>query len=275
MLKVKSQALALKLLAITPIIAALTGCGQPEVSLKGQEDKLAERQVTQFAGAIVYPDDNPSIPDGKLYYEKMQCAQCHGAAGEGVDGKGVLNDVPAMAKVKPIDQYLVLKYGEKDGQKTNHPALQDSISNRHIWDLVFYSRSFSTPPLSKEEVDKIQQVFGGNCAICHGGRGFGDGPLARNMDPIPANFHQFNRFYDRTDDTLYDHIANGIKWEGMPNFLGKQDRAKNVTFDEAYIHKLVMYVRNLHSSDKATIEKADIASTTNPSTTQSHDTTKQ
>ena len=68
---------------------------------------------------------------------------------------------------------------------------------------------------------------------------------------MPANFQNFARFYDRSDFTLWDHIANGIKWEGMPNFLGKEDKAKNIKFDQAYIWKLVDYVRHFHETTES------------------------
>ena len=34
----------------------------------------------------------------------------------------------------------------------------------------------------------------------------------------------------------------------MPNFLGKEDKAKNIKFDDAYIWQLVDYVRHFHET---------------------------
>ena len=226
--------------------------------MNGQDSNLANKDLTQSNHAVIFPDDNPSVPDGKVVYEKLNCAQCHSATGEPVKDSATVNlsDKLYMAKQKPVDQYIFLTYG-KEGLK--HPDLKGQLSRREIWDLVFYVRSLAVPVLSDDEIAKIDPVFGSNCAVCHGKRGHGDGPLARNMDPIPANFHQFDRFYDREDDVLYDHIANGIKWEGMPNFLDKQDRVKNVKFDEAYIRTLVQYVRHFHENNQATLAEAQPA----------------
>lgn len=250
------------LLLLVPIVVALTGCSQ-EVSLKGSESALAEKSVTQTAEAIIFPDDNPSIPDGAVTWQKMSCAECHSDTGKGVPGKCEfdLTSLDWARKQKPLDQYAFLTYG-KSGSP--HPALKDKLSRREIWNLVFYTRNLAVPALTDEEFAQIDPVFGGNCAVCHGKQGHGDGPLAKPIpgqaiipfEPLPANFHQFNRFYDRTDEVLWDHIANGIKWEGMPNFLGKEDRAKGVKFDEEYIRNLVRYVRNFHSSNKATLATA-------------------
>lgn len=265
----------LKLLLLTSMLA-LTGCTQ-EVKLGENDTKLVATDVTQSADAVVYPDDNPSLPDGQAVWEKMNCAQCHGgakASAEGGDkadtkasgeaaptetspmpnrGASVtanLSDKAAMENTKPLDQYLFLTYG-KPG--SDHQALKDKLSRRQIWDLVFYSRSLSTPALTDKEWEALDPVFGANCAVCHGKRGHGDGPLARNLDPVPANFHQYNRFYDRTDKQIWEHIAYGIKWTGMPEFRNKKDKTKNVTFDDAYIHKLTSYIRAFHMSTKPTV----------------------
>jgi mono/diheme cytochrome c family protein len=239
-------------LAIAGSFILLVGCSKQEITLKGSQDTLAERSVTTNNQTVVYPDANPSIPDGQAVYEKMDCASCHGETGKAVPGKCSidLSDKEFMHQQKPVDQFEFLAFG-KPG--SNHPSLNDKLSRRQIWNLVFYTRSLASPLLSDKEWMDIDAVFGSNCAVCHGKKGYGDGPLAHNLEPQPANFQNFVRFYDRTDDILWDHIANGIKWEGMPNFLGKEDRAKGVKFDREYIWNLVQYVRSFHETNQSTI----------------------
>ncbi len=254
----------LSLLVALPAAMTISACTQ-KVDIKGADDKLVSRQVTEADNVVIYPDDNPSIPDGKAVYNKMECATCHGADGKGIANKTTvdLSNEVMVHKQKPLDLYYFLTYGRQmaegsaivQGHEVSHPALKNNLSRKEVWDLVFYTRSIAVPPLAQKEIDDMDAVFGANCAVCHGKRGHGDGPLTKNfaLQPVPANFHQFNRFFDRTDDVLWDHIANGIKWEGMPNFLNKQDRAKNIKFDEAYIKKLVQFVRHFHTSDQPTV----------------------
>lgn len=241
-----------KILPLLPIIGLLTSCAQPEVKVPDAQNMLKEELTQAPTDFVVYPDDRPSIPDGKFVYESVEkgnCASCHGATGSGGSGASVaLSDPRLMAMKKPVEQYKFVTFG-----KDPHHKMQDKLTNREIWNLIFYTRSLATAPLSTAEVDALNPVFGSNCAVCHGTKGDGDGPLARNLEPMPANFQTFRRFYDRTDDTLFDHIANGIKWEGMPNFLGKEDKKKNVKFDHAYIKKLVQYVRTFHVSNEPTM----------------------
>lgn len=240
---------AFSLLLLTPGMVLLSAC-QTNVAVKN--DSLVSANLTRKNEIEVYPEDRPSVPDGKVYFTKENCASCHGATGGGGSASVNLSDKIWMRKQKPIDQFMVVAYG-KPG--TNHPALADHMTKRQIWDTVFYTRSLAVPELTDPEIMAMDPVFGSNCAVCHGKKGKGDGPLAHGLEPQPANFSQFRRFYDRTDDVLYDHIANGIKWEGMPNFLGKEDKAKNVKFDEQYIWKLVQYVRNFHETNLPTLKQ--------------------
>lgn len=248
-----------KIAQILPVVLALAACGESKVSLKGNEQLVAETKTVAPVDYVVFPDDRPSIPDGKLVYDKQNCASCHGATGEHPDRKIQLNDQRWAAQQKPVDIYKFLAFGD---EKSGHKPLIEPLTRRDLWDLVVYTRALGAPPLmvSADEHLAMEAVYGGNCAVCHGKRGQGDGPLNKPivgssvlpLQPNPANFTRFDRFYDRTDDVLYDHIANGIKWEGMPNFLGKEDRAKNVKFDHAYIRELVKYVREFSISNEPT-----------------------
>ncbi len=268
-----------KILPLIPIIGLLSSCAQTEVKVPNTT-MVNEKQTEAPVDYVVYPDDRPSIADGKILWEKNNCAQCHGANGETAQGgKPALADKLYGASRKPVEQYQSLTY--KDPHK-----LQTKLNSKEIWNLVVYARSLSNPPLSKEDMDYIAPVFGSNCAVCHGTKGDGEGPLARNLEPNPANFTTYRRFFDRTDDTLYDHIANGIKWEGMPNFLGKEDKKKNFKFDHDNIKKLVLYVRNFQVSSEGTEvaaapaaaapgSKASPAAATPPATSSSTDTSAE
>ncbi len=270
------------LLLLLPIIVGLSAC-TGEVKVGDKSDSLASPDSTKSSSKVLWPDSNPSALDGAVYYKQMNCAECHGADGKGMAGKCDLDltNADIMRSRKPVHQYSTLAYGDGKMYKTpvlsgvgaspehgshedvldrsfTHQAYSDKLQKRQIWDLVFYSRSLASPLLVKKETDEMKAVFGANCAVCHGTRGAGDGPLNKGLvlQPNPANFNQYNRFFDRTDEQLWDHIANGIKWEGMPNFLGKVDTKNKVKFDPPYIWKLVQYVRNFHVLNDYELEKA-------------------
>jgi mono/diheme cytochrome c family protein len=280
------------LVPLLPAIAILAGCGQTELPLSEQTaNQLASPALTeQPNNLVVYPDDRPSIPDGALAF-KQNCASCHtgGGAGGGApvattspDGMPAANAAPAgggaaqhasMAfdqrwanSTRPIDIYRVVAFGELEGKKHPGGKFSDKLGSRDLWNLVAYTRSIGQPALDTKELAAIDPVFGSNCAVCHGTKGDGDGPLMRNLEPAPANFQKFDRFFNRTDDVLFDHIANGIRWEGMPNFLNKKDAKKGVTFDQAYIKKLVQYVRKFQINHEPVMTAAAIGAAPNPAT---------
>lgn len=253
------------LVPLLPAIAILAGCGQSELPLNPETAKeLASPTLTaQPNNLVVYPDDRPSIPDGAPVF-KQNCASCHSGGGTGgapvassPEGMPAANAAPAGGaqqsgvvfdqrwanSTRPIDIYRMVAFGELDGKKHPPGRFSDKLGTRDLWNVVVYTRSMGQPALSAKEIAAIDPVFGSNCAVCHGTKGDGDGPLMRNLEPAPANFQKFDRFFNRTDDVLFDHIANGIRWEGMPNFLNRKDSKKGVVFDQAYIKKLVQYVR--------------------------------
>src|SRR5271168_1984143 len=132
----------LKLLSTASAAAvalAISGCNQ-QVSLKGNEDALASRTVTQSTNEIVFPDAPPSVPDGKVIYTRLACAQCHSDSGQPVAGKSKtdFSQKEWSHKQKPVDQFDFLYFG-KPG--VDHPTVRDKVTRRQAWDLVFYVRS--------------------------------------------------------------------------------------------------------------------------------------
>jgi mono/diheme cytochrome c family protein/uncharacterized membrane protein len=68
-------------------------------------------------------------------------------------------------------------------------------------------------------VAKGKQLFMQNCAQCHGNDARGDGPLAKQLDPPPANL--IDHVPQHNDQQLLDWIANGIPTTAMPGFASK------------------------------------------------------
>lgn len=79
----------------------------------------------------------------------------------------------------------------------------------------------------------------GNCIVCHGVGGKGDGPAARMQRPHPPrDFTDCAVQKTRTDGELFWIIAHGSTGTGMPRFVPGM-----LTEEEAW--KLVAYVRSL------------------------------
>ena len=118
---------------------------------------------------------------------------------------------------------------------------KDKLTRMERWDTVMYVRYvlFGLP----QDYEDIMTKFGSNCAVCHGTRGFADGPIHYYLNPPPANFNQFDRLYEKTDEKLFEEISNGIPWTAMPPWAGRVDKDKHFEFDDKFRWELVKFVR--------------------------------
>lgn len=181
---------------------------------------------------FVYPTKDPSIEEGKKLF-KANCTSCHGF---GNDPKEHNFTLKYINSVTPSHLFKAITSDPK------HPSFKEKLSIKERWDVVMYLRFelFGFP----ENYDDMMIKFGSNCAVCHGTRGFGDGDIHYFLNPPPANFNQFDRLYEKTDEKLFEEISRGIPWTAMPPWEGRADKEKNFIFDEKFRWELVKYVRH-------------------------------
>lgn len=186
-----------------------------------------------------FPSHDPSIIKGKGVYAQ-NCAQCHG-------NKPNLN-ASYMRTRTPQEQYLFVTRGV-DGKKHSFTS---KLTREERWDALMYMRAniLGYYPVAGAQLAELDSIFGGNCAVCHGTRGHGDGPLHKSLVPPPANFNDFSRLYTRSDDYLFDEISHGIAWTAMPAWKNRYDYDKGTYFDDNLRWKLVRYVRQFGFSQE-------------------------
>ncbi len=230
------------LFSIIASLSLLSACTQTTTEYSSG-NSFVNRNAPENAAsqpAIVYPMSNPSITDGRKIWDAQNCASCHGAEGEGSDAcKIKFSDEFYSYHQTPILTYRALEF---DLPEKKHPKV--NLSGKEMWDLVFFVRSLGIPPMTEKQIAEIDPFFSANCAQCHGPKGFGDGALSHTLDPRPANFHQYIRLYDRQDFMLFNHIAEGLYPAAMPPWRNFKDPILKVEVDNAYIKKLVQYVRH-------------------------------
>lgn len=83
--------------------------------------------------------------------------------------------------------------------------------------------------------DAIRPIYDEHCAICHGDKGLGDGPIAEFLIPPPANF-AIHGWHHREGEH-YWWITQGIPGTAMPSF------AHALTEEERWL--LARYVKQL------------------------------
>jgi len=81
-------------------------------------------------------------------------------------------------------------------------------------------------PRKQPDLARAAQLYAEQCASCHGAEGFGDGEAAAGMDPPPINFHDVERYQQRTLYGLHSTITQGVNGTSMAAYdqLSDEDR---------------------------------------------------
>jgi mono/diheme cytochrome c family protein len=94
--------------------------------------------------------------------------------------------------------------------------------------------------VSAESIAAGKQVFESQCVACHGATGKGDGKMAAELNPRPADLTDAEWRNGDTDGEIYTVIRDGAKGTGMRGFGSK------LTADQ--IWNVVNYVRTLSAT---------------------------
>ncbi len=103
------------------------------------------------------------------------------------------------------------------------------------------ARKLESPvPFSKEMVEKGDEIYHGkgNCYVCHGPTGKGDGDAGVLLSPKPTNLTDPNLHLLRRDGELFWAIKHGVEGTGMFSYAPRM-----ISEEEAWI--VIQYVRTL------------------------------
>jgi mono/diheme cytochrome c family protein len=167
-------------------------------------------------------------------------------------GDAVTEEMRPKLNETPFQAYLKLKEGLADAEIEGSPVTRDQL-----WDLTFYLYSTVQPdfgvaipvrldPASENDAAKRKtgsQIFGSNCAMCHGADGWGRGHSGMALQPPPANFHEPRRMYNRSDEQLYTVLRDGVYGSAMPPWRDK--------LSDAEIESVVAFIRSFSYSTEA------------------------
>ncbi|HWG85536.1 MAG TPA: cytochrome c, partial [Deinococcales bacterium] len=160
-------------------------------------------------------------------------------------GGAVTAELQPKLSETPFQAFLRIREGLSSARLNNVPLSRDQL-----WDITFhlYTRAqpdFGVPVPVKMDPDSANdaskrktggQIFGSNCAMCHGADGWGRGHSGYALQPPPANFHEPRRLYNRSDEQLYTVLRDGIYGTAMPPWRDK--------LSEAEIRSVVAFIRS-------------------------------
>ena len=133
--------------------------------------------------------------------------------------------LPADARRETLGQidsllHLVAGLAEPDTVDARVKRLAQSLAAR-------FSISLDEIPSTTPSLTRGEAVYRSNCASCHGNLGRGDGPMARGLEPKPANLADAHALSDQSPLDYFRRISIGVVGTAMPAFetrLSPEDR---------------------------------------------------
>jgi hypothetical protein len=85
-----------------------------------------------------------------------------------------------------------------------------------VWDSIFYAWSRSIASKSITHFADVWKIYGENCTVCHGDIAKGNGPLSKQLNPLPFNFQNRKALAETTDEFLFWRISEGGQFRSIP-----------------------------------------------------------
>ncbi|MEA3335664.1 MAG: c-type cytochrome [Chloroflexota bacterium] len=131
----------------------------------------------------------PSARNGHAIYQE-NCAPCHGTRGLGdgpaaaglPDGASALADLAIARSATQAEWFTVTQEGRMEGMM---PPWKDRLTDEQIRDVVAFALTLHT---SNDEILRGEEIWGSECAACHGLQGapanVSDGPIPPDLSGV-------------------------------------------------------------------------------------------
>ncbi|MCS7244901.1 MAG: cytochrome c/FTR1 family iron permease [candidate division WOR-3 bacterium] len=128
-----------------------------------------------------------------------------------------------------------------DYSKTLYELIRKKASVNEIKDItakirniILSNPNFDIYPRGSISLKRGKEIYLNNCSVCHGEKGYGDGPISNTLEPRPTNFHQRN---DLSALRVYVVLNTGLV--NMPPFnnLSESDKWNTAFYVLSLIHE--------------------------------------
>ena len=220
-------------------------------SFSNPNPDVPKQKVRTFINLLDYigKDYLRAVQDGEIIsefeYNEMvnfsrQVADLHTELGKEIDQ-------PSFANLAND----ILKLQEVINEKAPAEKVRQLTSS--IREAILKLGLVKVTPQQWPNLAKGKQIFTQRCQSCHGAQGFGDGPLAANLNPPPTNFQDSANADNISPLQAYNTIRLGLEGTSMRAFSELSDQEVwNVAF---YINSL-NYETQVPDSVSAAIKKA-------------------
>lgn len=196
---------------------------QPTAVPEARDPHAADAERVVFLLQYVGSDYGAAVKDGKIvdeaeYRENSEFASLI------AEGFASFRGALPPSKVAPLEA-AVRRLGELVSSRADAEEVKE-VAESAIPLLVdaFELRSF---PRQRPDPTTAGRLFADNCVPCHGLRGEGDGPRAKELDPPPVRFSDGSRMDTTAPYVFYNAITLGVANTAMASFsdsLSDQER---------------------------------------------------
>lgn len=132
----------------------------------------------------------------------------------------LISELPANAQQPQLVKQAA-QLRDNIAKKANGNSVSVAANTLRI--ALIQAYQLTVAPKDTPDLQRGAQLFASNCMACHGATGHGDGPLAKDLDPHPSNFHDEDRMRQRSIYGLYNTITLGVGGTPMKAFTELSD----------------------------------------------------
>lgn len=175
-------------------------------------------QLIDYVGV----DYSGAIKDGEIISEGEYAEMIDFSAGISQQLKDLpeLENKEIKAELIENSQTLITWVNNKESPKKVN-ALTAKMHH-----AIITAYKIQVVPVKQPNLQQAKLLYAQQCASCHGEEGYGDGLAAKDMDPPPINFHDIERYEQRTLYGLHSTITQGVSDTSMQAYteLSDEDR---------------------------------------------------
>jgi len=206
-------------------------------------------QLIDYVGV----DYGGAVVDGKVINEAEYAEMVDFSAGI----QQQLTELPEHAiKSKLITQSKTLVLWVEQKRKTT--KVRELTSQMHL-DII-NAFNIVVVPRKQPDLARAKKLYMDQCASCHGVEGFGDGPASAGMEPPPINFHDIERYKQRTLYGLHSTITQGVSDTAMKAYAQLSDEDRwSLAF---YVGGLAVPVSDINTNESPLLNISKLTTTT-------------
>lgn len=151
----------------------------------------AGRDASPFAGASA--DERAAAVAAAWTTFQRSCRPCHGSlgAGDGPYARSFARPASSLLVARaPAERFRWIADGLAISERpweSAMPAYRTRLGERRVWGMVLLLEELAREHREVDPAATAAGLFGRRCAVCHGGEGRGDGPLAAELLPRPRD----------------------------------------------------------------------------------------